>query len=266
MVKGLVGHLKGLLTSPTLRHNLVHALLIRHLDALLLRRGRADGAGRRLAVAAEGSHLLTVEDRLLVAQHLPVLAADHGDRDGLGVGLQAALLHQLLRAVLIPVPDLLAQVIDDPLGLAVLGLAHLLTDGPRLGLGDGLLAGRAAHLGGVLSLLDAIVAEHLLGQRRFAALWLGLECAGGDGDVDAYALRLLILALLCNAVGADGGAGGVVLQLAVARYVDAVLVVTGHPFVMTARGREGGRQPQTRYQKQERSHLCYERSCVVKWN
>ena len=113
-------------------------------------------------------------------------------------------------------------------------------------------------------LLDAIVAEHLLGQRRFAALWLGLECAGGDGDVDAYALRLLILALLCNTVGADGGAGGVVLQLAVARYVDAVLVVTGHPFVMTARGREGGRQPQTRYQKQERSHLCYERSCVVK--
>ena len=268
MVKGLVGHLEGLLARPALRHNRVHTVPGRHLDALLPRRCRADGAGRRLAVAAEGGHLLAVDHRLLVGQHLAVLTADHGDRDGLGVGLQAALFHQLILAVLIPVPDLLAQVIDDPLGLAVLGLGHLLADGPRLGLGDCLLAGWSAHLGGVLSLLDLVVAEHLLGKRSFGALWLGLQSAGGDGDVGADALRHLILALLGDAVGADGWAGGVVLQLAVAGDVHTVLVVTGRPLVVAATrsGREGGHQPQTRYQNKKMIHDDVVRSCVVRWH
>jgi hypothetical protein len=87
----------------------------------------------------------------------------------------------------------------------------------------------------------------LLTCRRLAALWRRLERAGhgGNGGAD---LLLVFLALLLDLVGAEFGEGGVELDLAVARDVDAVLIVAvlspvlaAGSFTLAAAARAAGR-------------------------
>jgi hypothetical protein len=117
-----------------------------------------------------------------------------------------------------------------------------------------------------LSLFNLIIADLLLTCRRLSALWRRLERAGhgGDGGAD---LLLMFLALLLDLVGAEFGEGGVELDLAVARDVDAVLVVAvltpvlaagSFTLAATAAGATGNGDGHTGESKEEeeRIHGC----------
>ncbi len=234
MVEDLVGDLEGLLAGLALWHNHVDAVLDGHLDALLLlRHRRADGTGCRLALAGVDRHFLATYHRRLVGEDLVVLARPDGHFDGDKVVLQVALLRSGRLAVLVAIPDLLAQVIEDPLGLAADGPGYRLADGSLHCLADGLQAGLAARFRRELLLLDLVVADNLRLDGRLCALrrtWRQVTPGDGHGGAD---LRHQLLTLLRHSVGAELGLGGIVQQVTVARDVHAGLVVAVLAAVVT---------------------------------
>ena len=237
MVKGLVWHLDGQ-PSLTLGLHLVEALLVLQRDALLLRSGRADRVGDNATVGGVGRHLCRIEHRLGVGQHAVVVALPNRDLDGQDVVLQAALLPRHVLAVLVAVPDLLPEVVDDPLGVALL-LGDVAADGPLLGLLEHADPVGLAELGGVAALLQPVVVVDL-GGGRVGAVGVGLHLAGGGGDGGAGRLCHLG-AVALHAVRTDVHNGGVVQDVAVAGDVDAVVVVAVGAFMMAAATGEGGR-------------------------
>ncbi len=260
MVEGLIGHLDGDVGLTPRLHQIV-TLLVIQAHTLLRGRRRAHRIGDNATGRRVGRHLDRFEDRLGKGQDAIISAGPDRHLQGQDVVLQGALLPHHVLAVLVPVPDLLALVVDDPLGVALLA-GDVLADGSLLRLLENLDPGGLAQLGGVGPRLELVIVKES-GGGGVCAVGVGLHLADCDGDGGAGRLGHLVAAPL-HAVGADVHGGGVVEDVAVPGDVDAVILVAGFALVMAAAAGEGGGEAAKSGQEEEEEgvsgccHLCWE--------
>ena len=199
------------------------ALLELHVGALLHVVGLALGAGSSLAFGPVAGDLDLVEAGHGVVDGGQVSAGVGGHFDGVRYIDQLAVLPGDDLAVLVTGPHLLSQLVDDPLGLALL-LLHGLADWLMVYLDQGLGVGLEAVLGDKAGLAARVVL-HQLGEGYALAVGIRLGLALLDGDLDTGRSGLG-LAAATHLVGAEVRGGGVVLDLAVAGDGHTVLLVT----------------------------------------
>jgi len=214
----------------------VKAFFIFNLGTSLLIGCRANRVGLCCTRRCVSSDLDLPELRDRVVDRWEVETAVSGDGDGTGYLLKCTIFPNNVFAVLVAGPNFLSQVVDDPLGLAVL-LRDVFAD-----------RGLVVFNQGFLSSLGTFLGYKLVGVNNIVVVETGEGFASAIGKSNNIALSdrygntgrtLPDLASPVCSVGAELVEGDVVLNLAVRGDINTVLVVAVPMVIAT---RESGDQ------------------------
>mgnify|MGYP001340361328 CR=1 FL=1 len=247
VVVGLVGDPEeGAAEASGLDH--VGALLHLGLHAGVLEGGLAHRVGGRGAPGLASSHLHGLDAGDRVGDGGIVGTGVRGHGDGCGYIDQLTVLPGHLLAVLVAGPHLLSELVDNPLGVALL-LGHGFADRGLVVLDKGLLTALMAFLRYEgLSLAHIVMQE--LGEGLGLAVGVAHHGALLDGDGDAGGAHGLA-ARAGYSVGTNVVGALLVQDIAVSGDIHAVLLVAV-PVVIGVGGHEAGQGQESEYKHLQR--------------